>query len=341
MRALLMLSVLVLLAVAPLEAAREIEPNNHWLQATLIDGAEPVAAALNDEQDVYKLLLPEAGEVTITLDRFPEGVQLTLDILGFRNNPIVPINQVKNRGRNQLTATFHAQERLGYLSLSATPVEKVCKDQWCIMRLVSSGPYYLLQPGPTLPPDWNGHPILDPPEYRLTIVHPEITRRQRQEEASRQAVAKLPLFKESTFGLQFRHPPDWTPRTDSARRIVVTPDQPSGEYVQIVVGIRDKAVFPGSSPELQLNLAEKTLRDANALIVKRGTMTVMQRDTPFILGNYPDSARAATIAHLQLVLDDSDQYYWISYTAPEHDYADFISGFATILKTLDIKRPGL
>lgn len=339
MRALSMLPVLILLTVAPVEAVREIEPNNHWLQATLIDGSEPVSAALNDEQDVYKLLLPEAGEVTITLDRFPAGTNLTLDILGFRNNPIVPINQVKNRGQDQLTATFHAQERIGYLSLSVTPVEKICKDQWCIMRLVGDGPYYLLQPGPTLPTSWNGNPIIDPPEYRLTIVHPEITRRRLQDEASRQVFASLPLFKEGTFGLQFRHPHDWTPRADSARRFVVTPSRLSGDHVQVVIGVRDKAGFPGSSSELQLNLAEKTLLDANARIVKRGEMTVMHRRAPFILGNYPDPAKAATIAHLQLVLDDSDQYYWISYTAPEHDYADFISGFATVLKTLDIQRP--
>ncbi|HKI52412.1 MAG TPA: hypothetical protein VJ995_10095 [Geothermobacteraceae bacterium] len=328
---------LVLLVVAHAEAAREIEPNNHWLQGTLIDGTEPVEGALNDEQDVYKLLLPETGEVTVVLDRFPDGTNLTLEVLGFRKDPIVPISKVKTRNDKKLTVVFDAQERLGYLAITATPTEKVCKDQWCIMRLVANGPYYLLKSGPTLPSSWNGQPIIDPPDYRLSIVQPEIIREQQQEHEAKLAFAGLPLFEESSYGLQFHYQPDWEVRAESARRIVVKPSRLAADNVQVVIGIRDKAVFPGSSSELQLNLAEKVLLDANAQIIKRGVMTVMQRPAPYLLGTYPYPGKQTAIAHLQLVLDVTDQYYWISYTAPTESYPAFTAGFATILKTLDIQ----
>jgi len=328
---------LVLLLVAHAEAAREIEPNNHWLQGTLIDGTEPVEGALNDEQDVYKLLLSETGKVTVTLDRFPVGANLTLEVLGFRKDPIVPINKVNIRNDNKLTAVFDAQERLGYLAITTTPTEKICKDQWCIMRLVANGPYYLLTPGPTLPLSWNGQPIIDPPDYRLTIVQPGIIREKRQEAEAELAVADLPLFEESNYGLQFHYQPDWEVRAESARRIVAKPTRLGTENVQVVIGIRDKAVFPGSSPELQLNLAEKKMLDANAQIAKRGVMTVMQKPAPYLLGTYPNPDKGTTIAHLQLVLDFTDEYYWISYTAPTEIYPAFTAGFATILKTLDIQ----
>lgn len=328
---------LVLLIAAQADAAREIEPNNHWLQGTLIDGTEPVEGALNDEQDVYKLLLPETGEVTVTLDRFPAGANLSLEVLGFRKDQIVPINKVKTNDDKKLTAVFDAQERLGYLDITVTPIEKVCKDQWCIMRLVVDGPYYLLKSGTTLPSSWNGQPIVDPPDYRLTIVQPGIIREQQQVAEAKLAVADLPLFEESSYGLQFRYQPDWEVRAESTQRIVAKPTRLGAENVQVVIGIRDKAVFPGSSPELQLNLAEKILLDANAQIAKRGVMTVMQRPAPYLLGTYPNPGKGTTIAHLQLVLDFTDYYYWISYTAPTESYSAFTAGFATILKTLDIQ----
>ena len=338
-RAFLISLPLTLLLAANLPAAREIEPNNHCLQGTLIDGSEPVEGTLNDEQDVYKLLLPEVGEITVTLDSYPEGANLTLDVLGFRKDPIVPINKVKSHGRGSLKAVFDAQDRIGYLAITATPIEKVCKDQWCIMRLIVDGPYYLLQPGPTLPSSWNQQPIIDPPEYRLTIVHPEIIRERQQAAQARRAVANLPQFRNDRYGLQFRYQPDWDARAAAEQRIVITPKRMAAEDVQVVIGIMDKAAFPGSSSELQLNLAEKILLDANADIVKRGEMQVMQRSAPYLLATYPDSVNGKSHAHLQLIIDDADQYYWISYSAPAVRYPDYTEGFATILKTFEINAP--
>lgn len=339
MRAFLISLPLILLLAANLPAAREIEPNNHWLQGTLIDGTEPVEGALNDEQDVYKLLLPETGEVTVTLDSYPEGANLTLDVLGFRKDPIVPINKVKSHGQGTLKAVFDAQDRIGYLAISVAPLEKVCKDQWCIMRLVVDGPYYLLQSGSTLPSSWNQQPIIDPPEYRLTIVHPEILRERQQAEKSRRAVANLPQFKEDRYGLQFRYHPDWKAQAVSEQRIVIKPIRTAADDVQVVIGIRDKTDFLGSSSKLQLNLAEKALLDANADIVKRGEMQVMQRNAPYLLATYPDPVKGNPLAHLQLIVDHTDQYYWVSYSAPAAKYPDYTAGFATILKTFDINTP--
>jgi len=73
MRSILIIPCLILSLTTSVDAAREIEPNNHWLQATLIDGSEPVAGVLDDERDFFKLLLPETGEVTVTLDKYPGG----------------------------------------------------------------------------------------------------------------------------------------------------------------------------------------------------------------------------------------------------------------------------
>jgi hypothetical protein len=341
MRAFLISLPLILLLAANLPAAREIEPNNHWLQGTLIDGTEPVEGALNDEQDVYKLLLPETGEVTVTLDSYPEGANLTLDVLGFRKDPIVPINKVKSHGQGSLKAIFNAQDRIGYLAISVAPLEKVCKDQWCIMRLVVDGPYYLLQSGPTLPSSWNQQPIIDPPEYRLTIVHPKILRERQQVEKSRRAVANLPQFKEDRYGLQFRYRPDWNAQAVSEQKIVIKPMRTAADDVQVVIDIRDKKDFLGSSSKLQLNLAEKTLLDASADIVKRGEMQVMQRTAPYLLATYPDPVKGKPLAHLQLIIDDADQYYWVSYSAPAERYPDFTAGFATILKTFEINTPDM
>jgi hypothetical protein len=339
MRSILILLVLFSLCSAMAEAAREIEPNNHWLQATLIDGKDPVEGALNDEQDVYKLLLPGPGKVTVTLADYPHGADLTLEILGFRKDPIVPISEEKTRGQKKLSVTFDAQEIIGYLSLTTTPAEKICKDQWCIMRLVTNGPYYLLRSGSTLPATWNGQPIFSPPDYRLTIVHPEFTRESKRQEEARRAVADLPLYKEPRYGLQFRHQSDWRLRTKTEDRILVTPVRQEGADIQVEIMVRKKSQFPGSSPELQLNLAEKNLLDANAQIAKRGVMTIMQRSAPYLLSTYSMPGRELTVALLQLVLDKNDYYFWISYSAPTTHYAQYTPGFATILKTLEFSHP--
>jgi len=252
----------------------------------------------------------------------------------------MPIGKVKTCGRDSLSIAFDARDRVGYFAITTTPIEKICKNQWCITRLTVKGPNYRQQSGPTLPTSWVGQPIIDPPDYRLTVIHPEIVRKHLLEVEARNAVANLPLFRDAKYGVQFRYPPDWTVRSASENRIVATPNRLAADPIQVVVGIRDKSVFPGSSPDLQLNLAEKTLLDANARIAKRGEMKVMQRIAPYLLGIYPESGNGTTIAHLQLVLDHGDQYYWISYTAPSEIYPDHTPGFATILKTFDIIPPG-
>lgn len=335
MRSSLLCALLLTLLCSPAFAAREIEPNNHWLQATLIDGTDQVIGALNDELDVYKLLLTEPGEITVTLDEFPAGANLTLEVLGFRQDPLVQINQLKSHGKDKLQVRFDAQEQLGYLVITATPVEKICKDQWCIIRLVNNGPYYLLKSGPTLPAEWNGQPIVDPPQYRLTITNPKVVQERRQQERARQAVADLPLFQQDAIDLTFHYPKGWQARTPSQNRIVISPVGEEFGGAQVVLQIRDKATSPGSSPKLQLNLAEKEMLDSYAHIIKRGTMEVAGRSAPYLLGKYPATVQGDEIAQLQLVLENGEYYFWISYAAPDRLYSKQLTGLATILKTLE------
>jgi len=322
-------------------AAREVEPNNHWLQATLVDGNEPLEGELNDESDVYKLLLPEAGRVRVQLDSYPAGTSLTLEILGFSKNEVAPLLSKKTRGEGSIELVFDAADRVGYLSVEVHPYEKVCKDQWCIMRLTAQGPYFLLKSSPLLPPNWNGQPILPPPGYRILLEHPQQRRVKLEEKASRSIFADLPYLQDPHSGLAFHYLPGWNvQRFAEAHKIeLIGPPDASSAVAMIRVESRSKSRYPGSSAELQLNLAERDLLQRNGEVRKRGTMDVLEKSSPYLLGVFPQPGTEAKVALMQVVLEQGEFYYWFSYLAPVSEYETFASGFTTLLKSLVVNSP--
>jgi len=323
-------------------AAREIEPNDHWLQATLVDGSEPLEGELNDEVDVYKILLPEPGRVRVLLDGYPAGSNLTLEVLGFSRNEVVPLMSKKTRGEGSLELVFDASGRAGYLSVEVHPFERVCKDQWCLMRLTADGPYYLLQSSPMLPPDWKGQPILAPPGYRIRLEQPQQLRAKLEERASRAVFSGFPSLEDLPGGLSFHYLPGWEVRRFAqAQKIELTgPANPSSAEALVRVEVRSKSSYPGSSAEWQLNLAERDLLQRNGEVRKRGSMDILQESSPYLLGTFPQSGTGAETALLQVVLDRGEFYYWLSYLCPVSDYETYAAGFTTLLKTLAIRAPG-
>jgi len=113
MRTLYLMLVLGLLVPTLAWSAREIEPNNHWLQATLVDGNAPVEGSLDDEDDYFKLVIPETGEVTLVLDQFPKGASLTLEVLGFGKSETVPLLSRSTRKDDRLEISFRAGNGAG------------------------------------------------------------------------------------------------------------------------------------------------------------------------------------------------------------------------------------
>lgn len=337
MRYLFLIFGLCLLVSTASWSAQEIEPNNHWLQATLIDGNTPVTGTLDDEDDYYKLVIPETGEVTLQLDQFPQGADLTLEVLGFGKNETTPLLSRSTRGKNRLRISFQATNGVGYLHVAVDPAEKICKDDWCLMRLTGSGPYYLVKPGPTLPPTWNGQPIVPPPGYRLEITHPQMVRLAREKAAAESAVADLPRISDQATGISFRYLPGWQVRRfPRQRRIELSGPQGSdAATTQIAVEVRNKRDYPGSSAKLQLNLAEQDLLPFAGEVRQRGEIKVMDRPSPFLLAVYSPtgSSRERTMARFQLVLDFGEHYYWLSYISPAAHYKDYLTNFSTVLKT--------
>jgi len=344
MRHFYLILALWLTASATAWSAREIEPNNHWLQATLIDGNTPVEGTLDDEDDYFKLVIPETGKVDLVMDQFPEGANLTLEVLGFGKSETIPLLSRGSHNERRIDISFRAGNGVGYLHVAVDPTEKVCKDDWCLMRLTASGPYYLVKPGPTMPPTWNGQPIVPPPDYRIEITHPQMVRLAREKAAAESAVADLPLVNDPATGIRFRHHPGWQVRTyPRQRRIELAgPTGSDAAPVQIAVEVRHKRDYPGSSAELQLNLVEHDLLPFAAEIRQRGRIEVMKRPSPFLLALYSlsGSDRERTMARFQLVLDLGDNYYWLSYTSPTALYSTYLGNFSTVLKTFQAALTG-
>jgi len=205
------------------------------------------------------------------------------------------------------------------------------------MRLTGTGPYYRVKPGPTMPPTWNGQPIVPPATYRLEITHPQKVRLARETAAAESAVADLPLVSDPSTGISFRHHPGWQSRIFARQRRIelAGPAGSDAASTQIAVEVRRKRDYPGSSAELQLNFAEQELIPFAGEIRQRGSVPVMGRPSPFLLMVYSlsGSDRERNMARFQLVLDQGDNYYWLSYTSPVSLYGTYLGNFSTVLKT--------
>ncbi|MEK6631357.1 MAG: hypothetical protein AABY89_11545, partial [Acidobacteriota bacterium] len=128
-------------------------------------------------------------------------------------------------------------------------------------------------------------------------------------------------FRELQFGFSFEVPSNWnitlTPKKDY---MVEGPKGSDAFEISVVIQIVQKSQNPGSSASAQLESARKLLMAAPEAVIKpQGTITVAAREVPCFVAVYKASTSqgsAAVFSHLQVVIDQGDYYYWVSYSGP-------------------------
>lgn len=135
-------------------------------------------------------------------------------------------------------------------------------------------------------------------------------------------------FRELQFGFSYEVPSNWnitlTPKKDY---MVEGPKGTDAYEISVVIQIVKKSENPGSSAGAQLESSGKLLLTApEAAIKQKGTLTVAGREVPCFVASYKASTSqgsSAVFSHLQLVIDQGDYYYWVSYSAPVPVYEKY------------------
>ncbi len=135
-------------------------------------------------------------------------------------------------------------------------------------------------------------------------------------------------FRELQFDFSFEVPSDWnitlTPKKDY---MVEGPKGSDAFEIPIVIQIVKKSENPGSSAGAQLESSRKLLMAAPEVAIKQqGTLTVAGKEVPCFIAAYKASTSqgsAAVFSHLQVVIDQGDYYYWVSYSAPVPVYEKY------------------
>jgi hypothetical protein len=108
-----------------------------------------------------------------------------------------------------------------------------------------------------------------------------------------------------------------------------------------VIQIVKKSENPGSSANAQLESSGKTLLTVpGAAIKQRGTVTVAGREVPSFIAVYQaktSQGTAADFGHLQLVIDQGDYYYWVSYSGPSPVYDKYKPVAQHLLESFQFK----
>ncbi len=149
-------------------------------------------------------------------------------------------------------------------------------------------------------------------------------------------------FKEVQYGFSFQVPDDWniklTPKKDY---LIEGPKGSDAFEIAIIIQIILKSKNPNSSDKLQLEAAQKmilTVPEAN--IKKQGTVSVAGKQVPYFVATYKTNTsqgKPSLFRHLQVVIDQGDYYYWVSFSGPSSIYEKYQPVAEHLLNTFTFK----
>jgi hypothetical protein len=149
-------------------------------------------------------------------------------------------------------------------------------------------------------------------------------------------------FQEINFGFAFEIPVSWniklTPKKDY---LIEGPKGSDAFEIGIIIQIIKKSQNPKSSAELQLNKAEKQVMTLpGAELVKTDRVPMANQKAPFFVARYntkTTQGNTATFGHTQVVLDQGDYYYWISFSGPLPIYDKYLPVLERLLGSFSFR----
>jgi len=345
--------VFCLFLIQPVSARTEKEPNNMPEEANRIQLGEPVEGLLQDGYDYYAITLPATGQTTVTLTGCPRGGQVQIGAKNFGYTGWQDSN-----GEESVSLTFDAQKTDGLIWVAPTFAGSVCGSDWCASQFVAGAPFHITKDSPHVPGAHDGKPILKPVAYKLIVS-------QAATEAADGSLSPAPdapgepstakgsasprgwtmkRLYEDRFGFSFELPDHWLWELlpDKGGYLLSGPTGTEENEVIIVVRAVQKATNPGSSETKQLQEARAQIQGVpGAEIRSEDAISVSGRQVPYFLALYPGQTakkEPATFAHVQLVLENGEYYFWVSYAAPTQYFEKYQDLFANMLVTFEFSQ---
>lgn len=338
-----LLTPLLLTTLAGISSAGlEVEPNNLLDQATQVSAEDPIQGSIGDSDDYYRVLLPQPASIQVVLEPVPTNADVGLVLYGFGPDPQQERVVCRSGGNPAIRCRLDATERSGYLKVVAAFGPKFCAEGWCGARLSADGPFITLSGESRAPTQFEGVPVVSPPEYVLHIQLPKTASGHSGERLPDlpSIDRRLPLFAPETWPCRLQYPKGWSflwQRED--RHVLFLPGDAGGE-IRLDLERRERRDYPGSSPAKQLNLAERDIEAIGGVIRQRDRMQVAGQTAPYLVAVIPAPDKTGSMSlfgHLQLVFEFQDEYLWFSYRAPVAEYGRHLAGIQTILDSLQEK----
>jgi hypothetical protein len=328
----------------------EKEPNNTKEQANLLGYGKTITGKLQDQYDYYKVTLPAAGKVTVKLSGCPAGGQVQVGTTGFGYTGWQDSN-----GSTDVTLTFEAKSQSGFIWVSPKFVGSVCGYDWCASRFVPDGPYHVTKPSAKIPNSHEGTPILAAAEYTLALRQSQpigqtgnnarITGPSgKAAESGGSAAAvddNMKVFREDNFGYSFKLPAEfiWELLPDNDGYLLSGPKGSELNELIIVIQAVAKVHNPGSSAAKQLQEAKQQILGLPGGEIRSEDQTnVANQRAPYFLATYPartSTQEPTTFGHLQMILDNDPNYYWISFSAPLEQFQKHQNIFSNMIATFE------
>ena len=139
-------------------------------------------------------------------------------------------------------------------------------------------------------------------------------------------------FRDGNFGFSFQLPSTWNFRvTESKDYLFKGPAGTAESECTIVVQIVQKSANPGCSNLDQLKDLWNQLSTVPAAAVESDGMVPMAGgEFPFFIASYRTRDSMGTerpFGHLQVVIDNGDYYYPLSYSAPKSAFDEYLKVF--------------
>lgn len=135
-------------------------------------------------------------------------------------------------------------------------------------------------------------------------------------------------FREVQYGFSFQVPDDWNIKlTPNKDYLIEGPKGSDAFEIAIIIQIILKSKNPGSSDKLQLAASQKMILTVpEAVIKKQGSISVAKKQAPYFVAAYKtktSQGKPALFGHLQVVIDQGDYYYWVSFSGPAPIYEKY------------------
>ncbi|MGB8216360.1 MAG: hypothetical protein WCE94_03570 [Candidatus Methanoperedens sp.] len=207
----------------------EIEPNNDLDHAQFINAGDTINGKMDGDNvvtDYYKLTLPQAGIVTLTLSGYTDG-QFNLGAGDFGAG--WGTGSVKGENGQPVKFSFSApKNKQGYISVSVNTVSGVTGGNngcyWAIIELNTDGPYYIMSEKPSaeaphcVPSSYEGKPVLPTLPYQLDVSLQPVPDQYEPNNNKDEVTQSIPIGQEITAYLfnEWPQPMRGTPGYDSS-----------------------------------------------------------------------------------------------------------------------------